>query len=49
MNSKTWRGIILVTAKKETERLIKNLPDNSTFEDIQYHLYIVEKLTKARK
>jgi hypothetical protein len=39
---------MLITAKTEAEKVIKNLPDNSSFEDIQYHLYIAEKLSKAR-
>jgi len=40
-----------VSAKREAEKVIKNLPDNSdnsSFEDIQYHLYIAGKLSKAR-
>ena len=24
--------------------MIQNLPDNCTYEDIQYHLYVVEKV-----
>ena len=24
--------------------MIQNLPDNCTYEDIQYHLYVVEKI-----
>jgi hypothetical protein len=39
---------MLAIAKIEAEKIIKNLPENSTFEDIQYHLYIAEKLSKAR-
>lgn len=38
-----------MTEKIEAEKLIKKLPDNSTFEDIQYHIYIAEKLKKARQ
>jgi len=37
------------TDKLEAESLIKKLPDESTFEDIQYHLYVAEKLKNARK
>jgi len=37
------------TEKLEAESLIKNLPDESTFEDIQYHLYVAEKLKNARQ
>ncbi len=31
-------------AKQEAQALIANLPDNCTYEDIQYHLYVVEKI-----
>jgi hypothetical protein len=38
-----------ITAKDNLRHLIKTLPDESTFEDIQYHLFIVEKLARARE
>ncbi len=31
-------------AKKEAIELIEQLPDNSSLEDIQYHLYVREKV-----
>jgi len=34
----------MLAVKKEAQEMIKNLPDNCTFEDIQYHLYVVEKI-----
>lgn len=37
------------TEKIKAESLIKQLPDDSTFEDIQYHLYVAEKLRNARQ
>ncbi len=40
---------MLATEKLETENLIQKLPDESTFEDIQYHLYVAEKLKNARQ
>jgi predicted transcriptional regulator len=30
--------------KQEAQEMIENLPDNCTYEDIQYHLYVVEKI-----
>jgi predicted transcriptional regulator len=27
--------------------MIQNLPENCTFEDIQYHLYVIEKIQKG--
>ncbi|MCR4320807.1 MAG: hypothetical protein NUV74_10800 [Candidatus Brocadiaceae bacterium] len=31
-------------AKKQAIKLIKSLPDDCTIEDIQYHLYVLEKV-----
>ncbi len=36
------------TAKRDVEELLKNLPDDSTIEDIQYHLYVLEKIRRGR-
>lgn len=38
-----------VTAKQEVEHLLQNLPDDATLEDIQYHLYVLEKIRRARE
>ncbi len=35
------------TAKQDVEQLLKNLPDSSTYEDIQYHLYVLEKIKRG--
>lgn len=32
------------TAKEEVESLLNKLPDNCSLEDIQYHLYVLEKV-----
>jgi len=32
------------TAKEEVEALLNKLPDDCSLEDIQYHLYIIEKV-----
>lgn len=32
------------TAKEEVRRILENLPDDSSFEDIQYHIYVREKV-----
>jgi predicted transcriptional regulator len=34
----------MVAVKQEAQKIIQNLPDNCTYEDIQYHLYVVEKI-----
>jgi hypothetical protein len=37
------------TAKQQAESVLRHLPDNCTLEDIQYHLYVSEKIGKGRK
>jgi hypothetical protein len=32
------------TAKEEVEALLKKLPGDCSLEDIQYHLYVIEKI-----
>ena len=33
--------------KKEIVSLLKKLPDNCTLEDVQYHLYVLEKIQRG--
>jgi len=33
----------MATLKQAVEQLLDKLPDNSSVEDIQYHLYVLEK------
>lgn len=40
---------MIATVKTEAENIIKSLPDDISFEDIQYHLFIAEKLRKSRE
>jgi len=32
------------TAKNEVQQLLNTLPDDCSIEDIQYHLYVIEKV-----
>ena len=34
----------MVTAKEEVESLLNKLPKDCSLEDIQYHLYVIEKV-----
>ncbi len=36
-------------AKAEAVEMIKNLPDDSTFEDIQHHLYVLAKIKRGQQ
>jgi len=35
------------TAKDEVKSSLKRLPDNCTLEDVQYHLYVIEKIQRG--
>jgi hypothetical protein len=35
------------TAKQDIESLIQRLPDDCSIEDVQYHLYILEKIRRG--
>jgi predicted transcriptional regulator len=37
-----------MTAKQQVEELLRELPDNATLEDIQYHLYVKQKVAQGR-
>ena len=34
-------------AKEKVEELLDNLPDDCTLEDVQYHLYVLEKVQRG--
>ncbi|MFO8085734.1 MAG: hypothetical protein R6U27_15605 [Desulfobacterales bacterium] len=35
------------TAKDEVKAILDKLPDDCSLEDVQYHLYVVEKIHKG--
>ena len=37
------------TAKEDVRLLLDTLPDECSLEDVQYHLYVVEKIKKGIK
>ena len=37
----------MITAKSEVKSLLDRLPDDCTLEDVQYHLYVVEKVYRG--
>ena len=36
------------TAKQDVQDMLKHLPDDISMEDIQYHLYVLEKICRGR-
>lgn len=39
----------MATAKEEVEQLLGKLPNDCSLEDIQYHLYVLEKVRNGLK
>lgn len=37
------------TAKEEVRKMLDQLPDDASFEDIQYHIYVREKIGRGMK
>lgn len=37
------------SAKEDSEAMIRALPDDATFEDMQYKLYVLEKIHEGMK
>lgn len=37
----------MATAKDEVKSLLDKLPDDCTLEDVQYHLYVAEKIQRG--
>ena len=35
------------TAKQEVKKILAHLPEDCTLEDIQYHLYVIEKIQRG--
>jgi predicted transcriptional regulator len=35
------------TAKEEVKKLLERIPDEASFEDIQYHIYVREKIERG--
>ena len=37
----------MASPKSEVADMLSKLPENSSFEDIQYHLYVLEKIRRG--
>ena len=42
-------GSKMRTAKEEVRKMLDKIPDDATFEDIQYHIYVREKIERGLK
>ncbi len=37
------------TAKKEVRKILDQIPDDASLEDIQYHIYVCQKIERGLK
>ena len=40
-------GMVMSIAKKEAKRLLDNIPENATWDDIMYEFYVRQKVEAA--
>jgi len=40
---------MMINAMQEVKTLVNHLPDNTSIEDVQYHLYVLEKIRKGQE
>lgn len=39
----------MATAKQDARRVLDNLPEEASLEDIQYHLYVLQRIERGRE
>ncbi|MBI4722117.1 MAG: hypothetical protein HY769_03835 [Candidatus Stahlbacteria bacterium] len=39
----------MITAKEEVRKMLDQIPDDVSFEDIQYHIYVCQKVERGLK
>jgi len=39
----------MINAMQEVKTLVNHLPDSASIEDVQYHLYVLEKIRKGQE
>ena len=39
----------MATVKEEVRRMIESLPDDATWEDVQYSIYVRERIERGRR
>jgi len=39
----------MATVKEEVKRMIESLPDDATWEDVQYSIYVRERIERGRR
>jgi hypothetical protein len=43
----SWVKAVMSTRKQDIESLLNRLPDNISVEDVQYHLYVLDRVRRG--
>jgi hypothetical protein len=43
------QAVTMATAKEEVRRLLESLPDDASLEDVQYSIYVRERIERGRR
>ena len=49
LGTKAQEAWVMQSAKQDVVHLLDKLPDDSTLEDIQYHLYVLDKIKRGQQ
>jgi len=49
MLSLPYQEAMMAMAKQEVSKILEKLPDDVSYEDIQYHIYVRQKIDKGLK
>ena len=47
LDLKKTSEIVMSAVKQEVQHLLNTLPEDCTYEDVQYHLYVLEKVKRG--
>jgi predicted transcriptional regulator len=39
----------MATVKEEVQKVLDSLPESASLEDVQYHLYVLQKVARGRE
>lgn len=44
-----YPGCAMATAKQDVRKILDSLPEEASLEDIQYHLYVLQRIERGRQ
>lgn len=47
INQRVEEAVIMMSAKEEVRRILEQIPEDVSFEDIQYHIYVRQQIARG--